>query len=142
MALYVIGKTIIDKVREELENKTFYRGTTHYDAAETVQNQAINTHRLSERQADNPFLDYGTGLYMTKVKATANYFAQYQGKYGRQGGAAILRIQIPKRNWEHLLLTGAIEDAPISGLPGHFQSFVPTMLVTYFNVFAHFFYEE
>jgi hypothetical protein len=75
---------------------------------------------------------------MTKSYQTADIFAQRQGLFGRQGGPAVLLINVSKKSWDYFLSNGAKEDAPISNMPGHFQDFVPINMVEFFNVSAKF----
>ena len=103
-----------------------------------VQNQQISVERLKESQAlYTP--DLGPGLYMTKSRTTAQQYADVHGRFGRQGGSAILRMLIREYDWNTFLVRlGAIEDAPTAGMPGHLQCFVPLYAVPVFNVFARF----
>lgn len=112
---------------------TFFRGTTAYDAAEAVGSQAINLERLGARQAGKT-LDFGEGLYFSRSRATANIFGGAQGAFGRQGGPAVLEMRISNfRWWQAQRSFGAVDNATISNLPGHTQSFVPTRGMEFFN---------
>jgi len=109
--------------------RTFYHGTTQLDAEEVVQNQAFNVSRKIARQKEPSLLDFGGGLYMTDNLSTAGIFAGLQGTDFREGGPAVVRVDITQRNWKTLVFQGAIDSSLITGLGGHFQVFVPFFLV-------------
>ncbi len=109
--------------------RTFHHGTTLLDAQEVVQNQAFNVVRKIARQKNPSILDFGSGLYMTDSLQTAGIFAGVQGFDVREGGPAVVRVDITQRNWKLLVLQGAIDSSPITGLGGHSQVFVPFFLV-------------
>jgi RHS repeat-associated protein len=109
--------------------RTFYHGTTLLDAQEVVQNQAFNVVRKIARQKNPSILDFGSGLYMTDSLQTAGIFAGVQGFDVREGGPAVVRVDITQRNWRLLVLEGAVDSSPITGLGGHSQVFVPFFLV-------------
>ena len=120
----------------------FYRGSTHYDVVETVQNQAVNIERLMARQS-NAILDLGPGLYLTGSRQTAKFFADKQGSFGRQGGPAVLGAEINRFRWWWLRWHyGARGNVPISRMPGHYQDHVPYEGINYFNRYAYFWQER
>jgi RHS repeat-associated protein len=120
----------------------FYRGSTHYDVVETVQNQAVNIERLMARQS-NAILDLGPGLYLTGSRQTAQIFAELQGGFGRQGGPAVLGAEINRFRWWWLRWHyGARGNVPISHMPGHYQDHVPYEGINYFNRYAYFWQER
>jgi RHS repeat-associated protein len=117
---------------------TFYRGTTGYDALETVGNQAINVERLAARQA-GATLDLGEGLYMSRSPATARAFAEAQGAFGRQGGPAVVEMNISRFRFGQVQQSfGAVDRVTISNMAGHTQSFVPLRGLDFFNKHATF----
>ncbi|HEV2798902.1 MAG TPA: NPCBM/NEW2 domain-containing protein [Pyrinomonadaceae bacterium] len=112
---------------------TFYRGTSFYDAAEVAGTGAINTERLAAGQIGNSY-DFGSGLYFSRSRATAEFFSTIHGAGGRQGGPAVLEMSTSRFGWWRLRRSmGAIDNAPISNMPGHLQSYVPPESINYFN---------
>jgi RHS repeat-associated protein len=133
-----LGGYVTSAAMRPLVYTRFYRGSTHYDVAETVQNQAVNIERLMARQS-NATLDLGPGLYLTRSRETAQTFAELQGINGRQGGPAVLGAEISRYRWWLLQRQhGATGNSPISNMPGHFQDHVPTDAIEYFNRYAYF----
>jgi RHS repeat-associated protein len=121
----------------------FYRGSTAYDVVETVQNQAVSIERLIARQSNAPTLDLGPGLYLTRSRQTAKFFADKQGAFGRQGCPAVLGAEINRfRRWWLRWHYGARGNVPISRMPGHYQDHVPYEGINYFNRYAYFWQER
>jgi RHS repeat-associated protein len=105
--------------------RTQFRGTTHYEALETVENQALNLSRIASRQSTAE-LDLGPGIYTTSSEASAAHFAALHGTQGRGGGPSILVVRMTNFRWWWLRARhGAVEEVPISDMPGHTQNFVP-----------------
>ncbi len=114
---------------------TFYRGTTYYDALETVQNGAFDAARLAQRQAS---ASYSPGLYLTSQEATANYYADLAGGglRGRGGGPAVLRITVPQDQFGALMQKYGIQlEIPVGRppFPGQTETLIPPSAIDEFN---------
>ena len=119
----------------------FYRGTTFYEAIETVQNQAVNFERVAQRQA-GAVLDLGPGLYLTRSRQTALEFAKAHGVFGRGGGPGLIRLELSRLRWWLLKRKfKALDNIPISDMSGHFQTFIPPAAIQYLSKYAKFFSE-
>ena len=76
---------------------------------------------------------------MSKSSQTAADFAGKAGLYGRQGGGAVMDITISRFRFGQLQRTyGVIDNATISNMAGHTQTFVPREAVPHFNRYAKF----
>ena len=71
---------------------------------------------------------------MSEDRDTAQYFASYRGQNGKNGGPALVVVDIWNSRWKVLLGLGAVDSAPISGLGGHTQVFVPVYLLRLFSI--------
>jgi hypothetical protein len=58
----------------------------------------------------------------------------YRGPKGRNGGPALVSIDILDSRWKKLLSLGAVDSAAVSELAGHSQAFVPNYLIGLFNI--------
>jgi hypothetical protein len=112
---------------------TFYRGTTYYDALETVQRGAFDAARLAEIQTT---ASYDPGLYLTTQLETARYYADLAGLQGRGGGPAILRISIRADDFLRLIVEhGIMFESPVSRPPfaGQTETLIPPLAIPEFN---------
>jgi len=114
--------------------RTFYHGTSGYAAEAIVAAQYIEPLYFTRNGVVDETLDFGVGFYMSEDRATAAYFAVFKGIEGRNGGRALVVVDIMDSRWKFLLRLGAIDSAPISGMAGQSQAFVPVYLFTLFNL--------
>lgn len=118
-----------------LPGRTLYRGTTYFDALETVDQQAINGQRLAHFQVGTQY-ELGPGLYMSDTLDVATRYASRSGVRG--GGPGVLQIEIGDLSWswlEHWY--GARANMPIARETG-LQDFVPSAGIGFFNRRASF----
>jgi RHS repeat-associated protein len=110
---------------------TLYHGTSRYAAMEMVDNQGVNIERLAAHQADKSF---ASGLYTTSQEATANYYADLSFGYGRAGGPAIVKIEVPTSQLNDFLSTNNLSfETPVPRMPGQTETFIPMQNLPDFN---------
>lgn len=117
----------------ESRSLTFYRGTTYYDALETVQNGTFDAARLAQGQASR---SYAPGLYLTSQEATAGYYADLAGLQGRAGGPAVLQVTVPQTQFGALMQEYGIQfETPIvrPPFPGQTETLIPPSAIQEFN---------
>jgi len=113
---------------------------TYYDAAETVELQGINGPRIAANQQANPGAA-GSGAYMTKQADTAAYYADLAGGQGRAGGPAVVRIDVPEKQWTNFVEKHGIQvetEIPRGPSVGSTETLIPMEHIDEFNEFADF----
>jgi hypothetical protein len=112
---------------------TFYRGTTYYDALETVQNGTFDAARLAQQQAS---ASYSPGLYLTSQESTAGYYADLAGLQGRGGGPGMLQVTVPQSDFSALMQKYGIQyetDVVRPPWPGQTETLIPPSALDEFN---------
>lgn len=106
-----------------------------------MSNQRIDTEKLQKHQYGRE-LQLGTGLYLFRQRAAAEYWSNLEGRsQGKGGGPAVLKITMPTNVWKTLKSMGAKDNAPTQGFDNDAifnQSFVPIDLLEAFNIGARF----
>ena len=119
---------------------TFFRGTTWGDAMEVVDNQAIDAARIVRNQASAPPAS-GPGAYLTSQEDTAKYFANLAGGSGRGMGPGVMRIDVPRAQFEEFAVRCSIcVEAPMPQppLPNMTETLIPFEHLPEFNSMATF----
>jgi hypothetical protein len=107
---------------------TFYRGSTWGEAAEVVQNQALDAGRIRANQLLNPGAA-GSGAYLTSQEQTAMYFADIAGHQNRGMGPAVVRIDVPTNQFRAFAARRGISvETPIPRMPAGFGSATETLI--------------
>ena len=115
--------------------RTFYHGTSGYAAEAIVADQGLYpVFFLSGRNTNPDLSDFGAGFYMSEDQDTAKFYAAIRGFNGQNNGPALVIVDIWQSRWKILLSLGAVDSAPVSGLPGQSQAFVPTYLFGLFSL--------
>jgi RHS repeat-associated protein len=118
------------------ETLTFFRGTTYYDALETVENTAFNLERILQRQAAAGHASDRLGLFLTSQEQTAGFYADLAGIQGRAGGPGMLRIEVPRAQFESLMGRYGIQyevPVPRPPFPGQTETLIPPAAAAEFN---------
>jgi hypothetical protein len=112
--------------------RTFYHGTSGYAAELIVAAQMLDAEFLPFNT--DSLADFGAGFYMSESVVTATDYAYIRGGNGRNGGPALVKIDISESRWDYLVGLGARDSSPVSKRPGQVQSFVPFYLIELFNL--------
>lgn len=113
-----------------------FRGTTRYEAIETVENFAFDMERKLSRQRLGGFSVERQGLYLTTQRQTAEAFAELAGGRGRQGGAFVLQIEINEARLRAIMRKYGIrfeELIPRPLSPGQTETLIPPNAVREFE---------
>ena len=127
------GEVLLADAGADSATYTFYRGTTYYDAAETVQNGAFDASRLAQTQAS---ASYSPGLYLTSQEETANYYSELAGYQGRGGGPGTLQVTVPQSDFDALMQKYNIQyETPVvrPPVPGQTETLIPPAAIDEFN---------
>jgi hypothetical protein len=119
---------------------TFYRGTTFGAASEIVDDQALDLERIMRTQAANPGAK-GPGVYLTTQEKTANYYADLAGGGGRGLGPAVVRIEVPTKDFDAFARAhGITPETPVPQppFPGQTETMIPFEHVEEFDRMARY----
>jgi hypothetical protein len=132
--------TVLQKA-EELRKRTFYRGTTYYDALETFGTQQINVKRIRESQARYAYEPERQGVYFSSQLSTAQYYASYVGRDGKGGGPGIIAALTSERKFDLLALKYGIQvEVPVPNppRPGQTETITPYNAMPEFEQFTEY----
>jgi hypothetical protein len=123
----------------EAEVLMVFRGTTRGAALETVQGQAFDVVRIEQLQTLTG--QARQGVYVSSQKSTADFFADIAGGNGRGLGPAVVRIEVPAKEFQALAKKyGITVESPVSRLPGMTETLLPFESIEEFEAFAEFFH--
>ncbi len=118
---------------------TFYRGTTFFDAEETVQTQHIDVGRIMAHQSDYGFDPDRLGVYFTSQLTTAIYYADLVGGEGRGNGIGLIIATTRANRFSAFAARWGIAiEAPVPNppTPGQTETLIPFAAMPEFETFT------
>jgi RHS repeat-associated protein len=129
--------------RRSEHKRAFFRGTTFYDAAETVETQHINIERIIGNQSNFGFNPDRFGVYFTSQLSTAMYYANLVGGQGRGAGPGIVIAEVSTRRFSQFAIKyGIAVETPVPNppQPGQTETLIPFHAMPEFESFAKYRY--
>ncbi|BBD70417.1 YD repeat protein [Nostoc commune NIES-4072] len=127
--------------REDLQERTFYRGTSYYDAIETVATQRIDLQRIIESQIRYRYTPDRQGVYFSSQLLTASYYADYVSRGNKRGGPGIFAAIVPERQFDIFAARyGIAVEVPVPQppTPGQTETIIPYHAVPEFEKISRF----